>query len=321
MFCIKIHFIFFLLAFGCSVFAQETKFVSKKTTTVDLIDYFEEYYVLKSDPNFREGTYVRYRGGWSGVVVLESGNYKNGDKVGLWETYYDPKRADQRNNIKEKGHYVNGKRNGLWMFFHLDTLASKSKTDTYGKKNKPDSINIHIEQRSTTLRQAGMYLNDKRVGEWTSFDIGGSLIQKYNFSTGIIYDKSLGDSINYNINRGPVFLGGRAQLDAHLFQTVRVFHVFDNLRRIQRDSVAAIATFTIDKTGEVNNIVLSQSSSWKKFDAELLTLIPTTENLWIPAIKDGKKIPSTARLKMAVKVKRVNPNYQQFFLDFQFYSP
>ena len=304
--------------FGCAeVLAQETKFVSKKTT-IDLIDYFEEYYVLKSDPTFKEGTYVRYRAGWTGVVVLESGNYKNGDKIGLWETYYDPNHSHQRNSIRERGHYANGKRNGLWAFFYLDTLSNQPNTKIYGKKHKPDSINIYIEQGAATVRLAGMYLNDKKVGEWTSFDRKGKLIQKYNFSTGILYDKSIGDSINHYSNRSPLYLGGREQLDFHLHTEIRKSSVFDDLHGAKQDSVAAVATFTIDEMGKVKDILLYHSNAPRKFNAELLRVISTTEYFWIPALRGGKKVEFNTKMTMAVNIKKVEKDYFELHLSFKF---
>jgi len=309
--------IFLVFLLSCAEgFAQETKFVSKKTK-IDVVDYFEEYYVLKTDASIKEGTYVRYRSGRTGPVVLETGNYKNGDKVGLWETYYDPNRSYQTNIIKEKGHYANGKRNGLWMFFHVDTVAAKTKTDTFGKKNKPDSVNIYIDHGAATLRLTGMYINDKKVGEWTSFDTKGKVIQKYDFSKGTLSDKSLGDSINYNTNRVAIFLGGRAQLEAHLYNELRKSSVFDDLPTSRPDSVAAQATFIIVESGNIKNILLSESTAPKRYNGELLRLISTTEGFWIPAVKNAKKAEYVARMTLAVVTKKVNSNHFELHLSFK----
>ena len=143
----------------------------------------------------------------------------------------------------------------------------------------------------------------------------GNLVQKYNFSTGILYDKSIGDSINHNLNRSALFLGGREQLDIHLHTSIRRSSVFDDLHGSKQDSVAAVATFTIDGMGGVKNILLSRSNAPKKFNAELLRVISTTEHFWIPAIIDGKKVEFAAKMTIAVKIKKEESNHFELHLS------
>ena len=52
-----------------------------------------------------------------------------------------------------------------------------------------------------------MYLNDKRVGEWVSFDYHNKLTQRYNVTKGkLLFDSSIKDSSDYNFNRKPLLL-------------------------------------------------------------------------------------------------------------------
>lgn len=282
----------------------------------------EEYYVLSDNPKIREGTYVKYRSGSLGFVVLESGRYKNGFKDGLWETFYNAHNAFNKNGIKEKGHYVNGKKNGTWLYYYVDTLNNVTKAKAFGtKKNKPDSISIYIEQDAAKLRQAGMFLNDKRVGPWSSFDDEGNLIQRVNYSTGRIYDKLLGDSIDYNLNHDPVFLGGTLQLNFVLAFEMKRHEIFGEARleKICKETTAR-AFFTVDQQGKIKNPHISESSGFKKFDAELLRLISTTENLWLPAIKEGQKVESNTNIRMIVRCSQEEQIYY-FTYSFEFNMP
>ena len=48
----------------------------------------EEYNVLKTDNNVRQGPYVRYRqAGYNAIAVMESGAYNAGVKEGEWRTF------------------------------------------------------------------------------------------------------------------------------------------------------------------------------------------------------------------------------------------
>lgn len=212
-----------LLAFS-HICAQETKFVARRNPELKnsgkhterqidkalgrKIEFIEEYYVLKNDENIRHGTYVRYyTSAFGRIQILESGTYQNGQKTGLWEYYHDI----QSNAIKERGNYVNGKKNGVWTSYYMDTIPETIDRERFGSKRKADSVSIIINQQSAKLKMAGMYRNDKKIGEWTSFTQGGKIFQKFNFSKRrLILDQSIKDTLDYNTNRRALFVGSLA---------------------------------------------------------------------------------------------------------------
>src|SRR5688572_23061467 len=104
----------FLLGINSTLYSQETKFVFKDIVLKNGIDFKEEYYVLLSDKKTKHGTYVKYRQPRGQFAIIESGNYVNGEKNGLWETFYNSVNRKLANSIETKGNYVNGKKNGVW---------------------------------------------------------------------------------------------------------------------------------------------------------------------------------------------------------------
>jgi hypothetical protein len=61
--------------------AQETAFILSHGG-----GFNEEYYVLAGDKKIKHGPYVKYISGFTGFALIETGNYKNGEKDGVWQT-------------------------------------------------------------------------------------------------------------------------------------------------------------------------------------------------------------------------------------------
>lgn len=80
----------------------------------------EEYSVLTTDPQTRQGPYRHY-GGRKGAVLLEEGFYTAGQKDSLWTMY-----ADAGSQPKAKGRYRRGQKVDEWEYFAPDgTLATR----------------------------------------------------------------------------------------------------------------------------------------------------------------------------------------------------
>lgn len=291
-----------ILLLVCSnSFGQQTKFVLK-----DRGGFKEEYYVLKNEKKIRHGTYVKYRQPLGEYVIIESGNYSNGEKNGLWEIFYNSFARNTWNAIKEKGNYVNGKKNGIWTYYYLDTMTNLTNIETFGQKRKKDSINLSIDQRNAKLKLAGMYLNDKRVGEWTSLNYLGNLSQKYNFSTEtLLYDESVIDSLQYNQNRRPLFVGGYSNLNDFLYRNL---DIGDFINKIGKDSTYAIAQFTIDEQGKAADIVVTSNSDNKILKEEFSRVINLNDFNWIPGLKDGQKEKFALKLRVDIFRTGNTPN-------------
>lgn len=262
--------------------AQETNFVLKEGQ-----GFTEEYDVLKSDKKVKHGTYVKYRQPFGQYVIIESGGYLNGEKHGQWEIFYNEASRKTWNSIKERGSFVNGKRNGLWTYFYLDTIANITSIDKVEVSKQTKSVNVNIDQKNEKLKQAGMFLNDKRVGEWVSFDYKGEIFQKYNFSKSIlIYEKSLTDSMLYNSDRKPLFIGGLPCLSNFIANNISMVEIAS---KIVKDSTYATINFMIDENGQTRQIDIKTNYDNKTLKEEMLKLIGLTDRYWLPGLKNGIK--------------------------------
>ncbi len=295
----------FVLIYRCG-FSQETKFILKPG-----VGFTEEYYVLKNNKNVKHGTYVKYRLPFSQIVIIESGSYSNGEKNGLWQEFYNEFSRKTWNAIKEQGQYVNGKRNGTWTYYHLDTTANEVKSE---RTSQLKSINVTVDQRGSLLRMAGNFLNDQRVGEWTSWNRNGEVIQKYNFSNRkLLAENSIKDTSMFNTTRKPLFVGGTYGLFSHLISN---FGVTKIIEKLNKDTTITIATFKIDKEGKVNEIQVFDNSGVKKLADELIRTISTTEQSWIPGLKNGEPIDYMLKLRHVITKGETSSNSKSWKSSF-----
>lgn len=289
---------------------QETKFVLKEGQ-----GFTEEYDVLKSDKKVKHGTYVKYRQPFGQYVIIESGAYQNGEKHGQWETFYNETSRKTWNKLKEKGNFVNGKKNGLWTYYYLDTAANTTNVEKSGANGKSKSVNVSIDQKNEKLRQAGMFLNDKRVAEWVSFDHEGEVFQRYNFSKSkLIFEKSLEDSTSYNANRKPLFIGGLPCLSNFLANNVNYVQI---VSKVDRDSTYATINFIIDEQGKTQSVDIVTNYDNKPFKDEIQRLISLTDFYWLPGLKEGLKIALPYTLRYNI-VRTVNDqNFKSWQTSFE----
>jgi TonB family protein len=278
-----------------SVYSQETKLVVKEGLNVS-----EEYYVLKHDKRIKHGAYVKYQTvSISGVKLIESGQYKNNQKDGLWAYFYRLSLKSGGNNIKERGHYANGKKNGVWVYYYLDTIPDATNVLPFGSERKKDSIVVDIDHGQQKVRLAGSYLNDKRVGEWISFDKNGNVYQQYNFSKRkLILDRSFKDTVEYSINRMPLYIGGPSSLTNFLNEE------FDGIKvipKIIKDSASAIVSFVIDSYGHVTDAKIYKSNGPTVLDNEAIRAVGLTDMSWIPATSQtGEILQSNYKIQFTV---------------------
>ena len=290
---------------------QETKFVSRSAESGGI----EEYYVLKENKKVKHGTYVRYLPpfGTRDYVILESGSYMNGEKQGVWEYYYSNGfQKSSWNKLKEKGAYVNGKKNGVWTSFHLDTVANTSNSQNFGDKKRLDSVNLFIEHKANKLKQAGMYLNDKKVGEWVSFDYYNKLTQKYDFKTKkLLFEISVKDSLDYNLNRKSLFIGGMNCLTEFLYNNYKSTNVL-----IDKDSTYVTIAFTVNTNGSTQEYRVIRTSHSKDLEKEMLRLISLTDFNWLPAIENEQTRNHEYKIGMDIirySDSGQNRRYKSFF--------
>jgi len=304
------------LVFFASIvsFSQETKFVLRKRT-----GFVEEYYVLSTDNKIRSGTYVKYKNGFSGISVLESGMYKNGKKDGPWEFYYDVPnsiffiRKNKSNSLKEKGHFINDKRNGIWATFYLDTISNNVTSQKFGSDKKVDSLNISILQNDLRPMLVGEFLNDEKVGEWISLDFAGNIHQRYNFTNSrLLFDKSISDSLKYNYDRLPLYIGGLPCLNHQLAYGYKGVEV-----SIKKDSSTVIVEFLINTSGKIGDIKIVQSNGSLPMKKEALRLVTLLDSKWIPALHKGQLIASSYKIGFDIIRKTKSERVIEFRISYR----
>lgn len=281
--------ILFSLAFN--IYSQETEIINKVRSELR-----EQYSVLKQANKIKHGTYVKYfpligeR-----VLVFELGNYINGKKHGQWEKFYEKLPKPTWNTTKEIGNYFEDKKNGIWFSYYIDTTSSIINAKNLSSLFQTNTV-INDSTKNKKLKQAGMYLNDKKVGPWVTLDYNGILLQKYDFSKAkLLFEKSITDSSKYNTNRKPLFFGGQSLLEELLLGNIESESI-EISNMVKKDSTYAIITFTINENGSVSNVSIDTNLNLKIFKDELIRLIMLTDGNWLPAIENDKIVISTYKI-------------------------
>jgi TonB family protein len=99
-------------------FGQETKEVKVKFPKSNQIK--ELYYVLKSNPEIKEGEYTKFyktsKRSRDLVFIKSKGTYKNGLKDGKW-TSYNHQTNNTQGTISSVEFYLNGQETGIWELY------------------------------------------------------------------------------------------------------------------------------------------------------------------------------------------------------------
>ncbi len=130
---------------------------------------YESYYVY--DPFFSDET----------DQLKEKGNYKDGEKVGLWELYYRGGSIDKTRNYKD------GENAYIEQVYHMDRMVFKR---TY-KNGVLDGLTEEFHGRDNFLPEnygkllmTGHYKDGKKVGLWVNYHKNGRLESKENWKDG-----------------------------------------------------------------------------------------------------------------------------------------
>jgi hypothetical protein len=293
------------------VAAQEIELlVKRKYHLRELTDYVTEYNVLKANKQIKHGAYTKYKSFVDLILFQETGSYKMGQKDGVWENYY----SIAVNAIKSRGSFVNGKKNGVWTYYHRDSIRESNYFDISNPKDSKDSTGVIIKQTSK-LMLAGMYLNDKRVGLWTTLDRSGGVHQKYDFSSQLlIKDESIRkDSSMFNVNRKPVYLGGEYALAAMLIDADSITSALLYHKPVKGDSAAVLITLKITAGGKVTGIRAESYKAPKFLIKESNRLAVLTEGNWIPALQNSKPVDSERKILFAVKATKGKERFDRIY--------
>jgi TonB family protein len=84
---------------------------SKKIINTDSLNYNEEYYVMKKNPEVKHGDYFKKTK--KNNIAFEKGAYKNGKREGKWLI-----KLESNSRIYSTGTYTAGKKTGHWTYYY-----------------------------------------------------------------------------------------------------------------------------------------------------------------------------------------------------------
>jgi antitoxin component YwqK of YwqJK toxin-antitoxin module len=295
---------------------KETKVVFKES-----FRGFEEYSVLKNKVDKKHGSYIRYYYTLKGIELIESGNYEEGEKHGLYDYFHTFfKEASHNamfanlgkplNCIKERGYYVKGKKEGEWSYYYLDTISDVKEVHRMVNKGRIDSIKVLFEPKADLLKQVGIYNNGIKTGRWTTYDREMKISQVYDYTNQrLVFDKSVSDTLEINKNRKAIFLGNEELLKDSLLQRIDL-KALDF--RLEKGVTSVSLDFTVDASGRVSNLRVAGGNGFKMMHNALMKAVSLTSNQWIPALKDG--VPVDCEKKLLFEIHRTyikNNHYKQ----------
>lgn len=182
--------------------------------------------------------------------------------------------------ILVSGNYSNGKKNGDWVERY-----------TFERRN---------------LKQVGKYKEDKKIGEWSYYDIKGNIVQIYDHSKELViksiecggkeeYEYYLSGEIKEGIlDCPPTIIGGKALFIHEL--------VFTSIYKISiKKSINTMISFFILENGEIESIQFSNpvGNDLKKF---IESKIVERKGEWISASIDGKNVKAKFILPFILRI-------------------
>jgi TonB family protein len=162
----------------------------------------------------------------------------------------------------------------------------------YYKNNLKDSLWVYLGYGGNILA-SGYYKDDKRVGNWKTYNFDGSLNLEYDFTNNKLIQLAQTDSTklynvitpegikNVKLDRPPLFLnGGRA-----LWTTI----TYPKAARENMVQGAVIISITIDENGVITNYRVKQSLGFG-CDEEAMHAAKLSDGNWLPGVLEGKAV-------------------------------
>ncbi len=143
----------------------DTKMIQKQyfdsTANTDVV---EQFYVIKTKPTVKHGTYKKFN---TLEVLFEQGEYRNGQKSGAWKTWWEA----YPNYPKSEGNYTNGIKDGEWKFYSGAAENQLSEKIVSLKNETLQSVERFYENGK--LKNKGLFeLHDsiyQQVGHWVTY--------------------------------------------------------------------------------------------------------------------------------------------------------
>ncbi|HVV02701.1 MAG TPA: TonB family protein [Puia sp.] len=188
-------------------------------------------------------------------------------------------------------------RDGPYRQFRNDKLIVSG----YYKNGQKDSVwEAYSNTQAITSRK--WYDKGKMTGKWEFFNSNGEPTYTYDFSTGKVtwspgsprsdtitrfYRNDAGEWVRGRLDQDIVPLFGPAEWLSYLNANFR--YPDEALNKNQQGRV--VISMIVDENGQVSDYAVSTSVA-PSLDSEALRVVSSHENLFAPAVKDGKKVRS-----------------------------
>lgn len=197
-----------ILQIAFNSYGQETK---RKRVQKD--KYIEEYNVLKENKEVKQGQYVKFKKDvLDRKIPVEFGFFEKGKRVGEWYFIYP------NNALESFGNYKDGEKYGLWKEYYKPTRSiGESFTSFFDIQNDitvDENGKVIVEKKDTLISAMGVYESNKKIGAWNYYDGSGNLIHKYDNSS----DTLLFSFVTDSVNKSCPYLGGIERFYRHYFE-------------------------------------------------------------------------------------------------------
>lgn len=288
----------FLLIVIFSTLAQiDSKGQNLKKVIKDRKSSYSEYYVLDSAQKIKHGPYFKLTQGLSNLqlqyYLLESGEFKFGEKEGYWEFYYQ-----NSNQLASYGFYKDGKKDSIWVNYYPDgVIWELAEVQTATGSSLVPQDKVH------NVQSTGQYKNDRYTGEWKYYSKDQKLIEIYDYTK----KKSVFDINHPDINNKSItFIGGQMEFNYLLHNDSEFDKSWKKVNNKLRLTGGEIRIrLVIDEEGRTLGYqVLKDDVGNESFIDYLTKFLYNLDDKWSPKLENGVAQKSQCMVNFELNVDR-----------------
>lgn len=229
-------------------------------------------YVAKDD--LRDGKYTEYYYK-DGILILKvTGQYLNGEKVGLWQTI---KIKDKESEILDFTNYINGERNGAFKDVRQDSIifGTYKNGNLHGEYRIFKNLSAWLtgvldgDTTNSPLITKGYYTNGMKSGLWKFNSMAKSLVREGRYSNDLktgewkyYHEKYVDEKSNLLSYSGQLYLTENYELDKKNGKSVRLSY-FDK-QRVKCDTEKNKSLTPVDTCYSWKYIRVLETAYYKK---------------------------------------------------------
>ncbi|MCO4292886.1 hypothetical protein NF867_08440 [Solitalea sp. MAHUQ-68] len=250
---------------------------------------FSTYSLSSLVPLIMQGAYLRFS---ESGVLLEKGEYKDGEKVGLWNCFY--LNAKPKTEIKYT--FIN-KQRGFSILNAWDSL---------GVKVVDNGTGLFKSYNNGKLEEEGPLVNSAKEGTWTGFYESGDkryeeIYKEGRFISGIAFNKQ-GVKTPYTQSYSDALPEGG--MTAFYSEILNHLIIPDKLR--YETNKCIWISFLVNSEGKIKNVELLQGIE-AEFDLKIVNKIAYSDTKWKPAMIHGTPIDYTYTIPITINFNQESP--------------